>query len=100
MPRGQRPSREEMKARIEEARRDEGLAVALAARKGAADEASDDELAELLEEIEILREGASGRGCRSQERSDAQGAPHAGQEAEREGQGRSALAFAEAECLA
>jgi hypothetical protein len=55
IPRGPRLSREEMKARIEEARRDEGLAVALAARKGSTDEATDDELAELLDEIDILR---------------------------------------------
>ena len=51
-------SRAEMRAEIEKAQREEGFSVA--ARKGGTDEASDEELEELLRQIEILR-GAKGR---------------------------------------
>jgi hypothetical protein len=51
-------SRAEMRAEIEKARTEEGFS--LAARKGGMDEASDEELEELLVHIEMLR-GAKGR---------------------------------------
>jgi hypothetical protein len=52
-------SRAEMKEEIEKARTEEGFSVGLAARKGGTDEASDEELEELLVHIEMLR-GAKG----------------------------------------
>jgi hypothetical protein len=55
MPATPRPTRAEMEARIEEARKDATFAPALAARKGGTEKATDDDLADLLEQIEILR---------------------------------------------
>ena len=50
-----RLSRAAMIARIDEARRDATFAAKLAARKGGTDEATDDELDDLLRQLEILR---------------------------------------------
>ena len=57
-----RLSRAEMIARIDDARRDATFAAKLAARKGGTDEASDDELADLLAQLEILRAMQGGDG--------------------------------------
>jgi hypothetical protein len=53
-------SRKEMIEAITQAQNEEGLSIGLAARKGGTDEATDEELEELLRQIEILR-GANGR---------------------------------------
>ena len=55
MPKRATMTRDEMKRRIEEARSDASFSAALAARKGGTDEASDDELADLVDHIEMLR---------------------------------------------
>lgn len=56
MPPRPRLTRDEMKRRIDEARRDATFATALAARKGGTEEATDDELADLLEQLDVLRQ--------------------------------------------
>ena len=53
-------SRKEMIDAITRAQNEEGFSVGLAARKAGADEATDEELEEVLQQIEILR-GANGR---------------------------------------
>jgi hypothetical protein len=55
-----RKSRDEMIAEVSKAQTEDGFSVALVARKGGTEQATDDELEELLMHIELLR-GANGR---------------------------------------